>query len=60
MDAMLLLVTCCYNKNGVVTPHLGHPSIDPAKGGYKKKLRHTGGPVHYTSSSLHIFFQNNI
>ena len=24
-------------QNGVVTPHLGHPSIDPALGGYPTK-----------------------
>ena len=26
-----------WQQNGVVTPHLGYPSIDPALGGYPTK-----------------------
>ena len=36
-DGLLLLK--CYDKNGVVTPHLGHLSIDPALGGYPTKKK---------------------
>ena len=55
--AVMLLLVKCYDKEGVVTLQLGHPSFDLASGGYltKKKKKKCGNK---SANGLFVFKQS--